>query len=248
MPEHPGHGAEDLLDNIMETFADSTQKKNSVSFYEEDESASSKIKKVFGRQNSVHDRLGGGKSADVLLWRNKKVSSGVLASTTAIWVLFEWLSYNFLTLTCFVLVIAMLVQFVWSNASGLLNRSSSEIPRLVLPDELFVNIAVTLSAEINRFLGFLQDVASGRNLKQFLMVVVSLCVAAIIGSWCNFLTLMYIGFVAAHTLPALYEKYEEQVDSFIFNLLGELQNQYLKLDKGVLSKIPKRNLGAKKLK
>lgn len=50
------------------------------------------------------------------------------------------------------------------------DRSSSEIPRLVLPDELFVNIAVTLSAEINRFLGFLQYVASGRNLKQFLMV------------------------------------------------------------------------------
>lgn len=61
MPEHSGRGAEDLLDNIMETFVDRTQKKNSVSFYEEDESASSKIKKVFGRQNSVHDRLGGGK-------------------------------------------------------------------------------------------------------------------------------------------------------------------------------------------
>lgn len=61
-------------------------------------------------------------AADVLLWRNKKISVGVLASATAIWILFEWLNYNFLPLICFALVIGMLAQFVWTNASGLLNR------------------------------------------------------------------------------------------------------------------------------
>lgn len=61
-------------------------------------------------------------AADVLLWRNKKISSSVLTTATAIWVLFEWLDYHFLTLVCLGLVVGMLIQFVWSNASGMLNR------------------------------------------------------------------------------------------------------------------------------
>ncbi|XVE53856.1 hypothetical protein DITRI_Ditri03aG0035200 [Diplodiscus trichospermus] len=64
----------------------------------------------------------------------------------------------------------MLVQFVWSNASSLLNRSPSQVPRLVLPDELFVSIGRSLGGEVNRGLQFLQDVACGGNLKQFIVV------------------------------------------------------------------------------
>ena len=62
-------------------------------------------------------------AADVLLWRNKKISAGVLTGATAIWVLFEWLNYHFLSLICFVLALGMLAQFIWINASGLINRS-----------------------------------------------------------------------------------------------------------------------------
>lgn len=61
-------------------------------------------------------------AADVLLWRNKKISASVLTGATVAWVLFEWLNYHFLTLFCFALVLGMLVQFLWSNASSLLNR------------------------------------------------------------------------------------------------------------------------------
>lgn len=246
MPEHAEHGAENILNTLIETFADSVPKQKSVRFFDEGTSVSAQMNKLFGRQKSIHNILGGGKSADVLLWRNKKISSSVLATATAIWVLFEWLNYHFLTLVCFALVIGMVIQFMWSNASGIVSRSRSEVPRLVLPDELFVNIAVSIGAQINQFLGFIQDVACGRNLKQFLVVVASLLAAAVIGSWCNFLTVFYIGFVAAHTLPVFYERNEDQVDNFMHNLFGQLQNQYRKLDEGVLSKIPKGNLKFRK--
>ena len=58
----------------------------------------------------------------MLLWRNKKISVSVLSAATVVWVLFEWLNYHFLSLLCFVLVIGMFIQFVWSNASGVLKR------------------------------------------------------------------------------------------------------------------------------
>ncbi|GFQ00475.1 reticulon-like protein b4 [Phtheirospermum japonicum] len=32
---------------------------------------------LFGRQKPVHSALGGGKPADVILWRNKQISAGI---------------------------------------------------------------------------------------------------------------------------------------------------------------------------
>nr|KJB71173.1 hypothetical protein B456_011G126300 [Gossypium raimondii] len=240
--------SEDLFNNLVETIADSVSKQKSVSFFEEEKSNSvvSGFNRLFGRQRPVHHILGGGKSADVLLWRNKKISASFLASATLIWFLFEWLNYHFLTLLSFALVLGMVAQFVWSNASGLLNRSSSQVPRLVLPDELFVSIGRSVGAEVNRGLQYLQDVSCQGNLKQFLVVAVSLWVAAVIGSWCNFLTVLYIGFVAAHTLPVLYERYDEQIDGFVYKMLDQFQNHYKKLDSGFLSKIPKGKFKLKK--
>lgn len=57
-------------------------------------------------------------AADVLLWRNKKISSSVLGLATAIWVFFEWLDYHFLTIISFALLLGMVVQFVWYNFSS----------------------------------------------------------------------------------------------------------------------------------
>lgn len=61
MPENVEHTAENILNNIMESFADSVPKQKSVRFFEEGNSVSSKMNKLFGRQNSVHNILGGGK-------------------------------------------------------------------------------------------------------------------------------------------------------------------------------------------
>lgn len=238
--------AEDLLNNIVESIADGLSKQKSLSkqtsgsFFEEERSSSvnAQLNRLFGRQKPVHHILGGGKSADVLLWRNKKISAGVLASATAIWVLFEWLNYNFLSLLCFGLVIGMIIQFLWKNASSMMNRPPAKVPRLVLRDDLFISIAKSIGAEVNSALGFLQDVACGNNIKRFLMVVVCLWVAAIIGGWFNFFTVLYIGFVAAHTLPVLYERYDDQVDGFVYNAFQQFQGHYQKLDRGVLSRFP----------
>lgn len=240
--------SERLLHNVMGTLSDGLSRQRSGSFFEEEvsKSVNSQFNKLFGRQKPVHHVLGGGKSADCMLWRNKKISASVLSSATVVWVLFEWLNYNFLSLLCFGLVIGMVGQFLLSNASGLLNRSRSEVPRLVLPEDLFVNFGSFVGSEVNLGLGYLQDVACGGNIRQFLGVAGSLFVAAIIGSWCNFLTVLYIGFVAAHTLPVLYERYDDQIDNFVYKMLGQLQHNYRKLDARVLSKVPTRRFTRKK--
>ncbi|KAL8511343.1 hypothetical protein ACS0TY_017949 [Phlomoides rotata] len=239
MPE--GITAESLMNNIRDTISEGVSKHKNVSFFEEDKSVTSQFNRLFGREKPVHHILGGGKSADVMLWRNKKISASVLTCATIVWVLFEWLNYHFLTLVCFFLVIGLLLQFVWTNASGMLNRgrSSSSVPRVVFPEEVFANIGNMIGSELNRGLCYMQDVACDGNLKHFLAVVGSLFAVAIIGSWCNLLTVIYIGFVGAHTLPILYERYDDQVDAFVMGVFQQFNHNYKKLDSSVLSRIPR---------
>ncbi|CAN6465294.1 unnamed protein product [Victoria cruziana] len=168
MSEFSSNAADNIL-IMAEAIAENIPKQKCVSFFKED-TIKTQFNRLFGRQKPIHHLLGGGKSADVLLWRNKKISGGVLASATAVWILFEWLNYHFLSLICFALFIGMCVVFLWSNASALVNRSQARVPRLAFPEDMFVNVAVSFGAQLNLFLGFLQDVASGGNLKQFLLV------------------------------------------------------------------------------
>lgn len=60
-------------------------------------------------------------AADVFLWRDKKVTAGVLGFATVIWALFELLEYHLLTLVCHILIVAVAVLFLWSNASAFIN-------------------------------------------------------------------------------------------------------------------------------
>lgn len=136
-------------------------------------------------------------AADIFLWRDKKVSAGVLGVATAIWVLFELLEYHLLTLVCHSLIIGLAVIFLWSNAATFINkyacwltckfifhwiistrishflvfhRSRPKIPNVVIPQDIVLAVASTLRIEINQALATLRDVASGRDLKKFLTV------------------------------------------------------------------------------
>lgn len=209
-------------------------------------SVKTKIFRLFGREKPVHKVFGGGKPADIFLWRNKKISAGVLGGTTAIWVLFELLEYHLLTLVCHMLILSLAILFLWSNATTFINKTPPRIPEVHLPEEPFLQVASALSIEINRALVVLRDIASGKDIKMFLGVIAGLWIVSLLGSCCNFLTLFYIAFVLLHTVPVLYEKYEDQVDSFGEKTMIEIKKQYAVFDAKVLSKIPRGPLKDKK--
>lgn len=48
------------------------------------------------------------------------------------------------------------------------------------------------------------------------------------------------------TVPLFYDKYEDQVDSFVEKAISELKKQYAVFDAKVLSKIPRGPLKEKK--
>ncbi|KAG5593296.1 hypothetical protein H5410_043810 [Solanum commersonii] len=222
------------------------EKKKPTSPAPETSSFGSKVRRLFGRERPVHKVFGGGKPADVFLWRNKKISAGFLGGATAIWVLFEVVEYHLLTLLCHGLMIALAGLFLWSNASTFIHKSAPHIPEVHIPEKPVLEFASALRNEINRALAVLREIASGRDLKTFLLVIGGLWLASILGGCCDFLTLFYIIVVVLHTVPVLYEKYEDQVDAFAEKALHELKKQYVVFDAKVLSKIPRGPLKDKK--
>ncbi|KAF3559033.1 hypothetical protein F2Q69_00016540 [Brassica cretica] len=58
----------------------------------------SKAYGLFGREKHVHKVLGRGKhiepATDIFMWKNKKMSGGVLGGATAAWVLLELMEYH----------------------------------------------------------------------------------------------------------------------------------------------------------
>lgn len=60
------------------------------------------------------------------------------------------------------------------------------------------------------------------------------------------LMILEAAIVLLHTVPVLYDKYEDQVDSFVEKALAELKKQYTIFDAKVLSKIPRGPMKDKK--
>ncbi|XAR54008.1 hypothetical protein NMG60_11028984 [Bertholletia excelsa] len=251
--ENPDSNGESLMEKIKEKLhrhdssssssSDSDTEKNHIS---EESSIKDKVYRLFGREKPVHKVFGGGKSADLLLWRNKKISVGVLVGATAIWVLFELLEYHLLALVCHVLILSLAILFLWSSATTFINKSPPHIPKVHLPKEPVLEFASALTIEINWTLALLRDIASGRDLKKFLGAIAVFWVLSAVGSWCNFLTLFYTAFVLLYTVPVLYEKYEDKVDPLAEKAIIEIKKQYAVFDAKVLSKIPRGPLKDKK--
>lgn len=247
--------SENPIESVMGKISEKIHHESSSSDSESDsekksypsESVKDKIWRLFGREKPVHRVLGGGKPADVFLWRNKKVSAGVLGFATAIWVLFELVEYNLLTLVCHILILSLALSFLWSNAHAFINKSPPRIPQVHLPEEPVLQVASALCVEINGAFVVLRSIAAGKDLKKFLIVIAGLWVMSIVGSWCHFLTLFYICFVLLHTVPVLYEKFEDKIDPLAEKAMIEIKRQYAVFDAKVLSKIPVAALKAKKV-
>ena len=222
---------------------DENEKKSSSS---SPKSLKSKGYRLFGRERPVHKVLGGGKPADIFMWKDKKMSGGVFGGATVAWVLFELMEYHLLTLLCHVMIVALAVLFLWSNATMFIHKSPPKIPEVHIPEEPLLQLASGLRIEINRGISSLREIASGRDIKKFLSAIAGLWVLSILGGCYSFLTLAYIALVLLFTVPLFYDKYEDKVDSYGEKAMAELKKQYAVLDAKVFSKIPRGPLKDKK--
>ncbi|XP_057836818.2 reticulon-like protein B12 isoform X1 [Cryptomeria japonica] len=148
--------------------------------------------RLFRRERSVHQIMGGGKAADVILWRRHNISIGILFAATAAWLLFERSGYALLSLVANVLLLLIVILFFWANSAALLKRPPPPLPELELSEEIVNSAAASMRVRINYSLAVAHDIALGKDFKLFAKVVVCLWLLSVVGSWFNFLTLIYI--------------------------------------------------------
>ncbi|KAL8143738.1 hypothetical protein V2J09_016770 [Rumex salicifolius] len=213
------------------------------------------------RRLFVHQTLGGGTVADIVLWRWWSASLLVLISATSLWFLFEYGGYNLFSFFANVLLLLVTILFLWAKSASLLNRPLPPIPDLEISDASVEKVADALRVWINHILSIAREIAVGANLRVLLQVpffvfclksheflfywrswivrpdfrvAVSSWVISYIGSFCDLLTFLYIGVLLSLSLPVLYEKYQDP----IYQLHKAIQVQWTKIDERVLRRIP----------
>ncbi|XP_027359409.1 reticulon-like protein B9 isoform X2 [Abrus precatorius] len=147
--------------------------------------------KLFGNEKPIHEVLGGGK--DILLWRDKNISAALLVGMTIIWFLFEVAEYNFVTLLCHISITTMLVLFIWSTIADILKWKGPQIPDIILQESFFHDVASILHRRFNQLLPMLLHISCGIDLQLFLLIIVSLYILSVIGTYFSLFNMLYIG-------------------------------------------------------
>ncbi|GMP85614.1 hypothetical protein CsSME_00038701 [Camellia sinensis var. sinensis] len=187
------------------------------------------------------------KIADVMLWRRKNLTMGILVVTLAGWLVFEKSGYTLLSLVSSVLLLLVVILFLWAKSAAILNQPAPPLPDLYLSEEAVNYLADLIRGHINALFSISKNIAMGQDTRMFLKVAAYLCLISIIGGLTDFLMLGYASLVIVLTIRRLYEKYEDCIDRYILMGCRKLRQLYVRFDVECLGRVRKWILEKKKL-
>ncbi|XP_060196325.1 reticulon-like protein B14 [Lycium barbarum] len=205
-------------------------------------SSSAPTRRFLAHNRPMHAILGGGKVADLLLWRDKSLTAAILIGFTVIWSLFEVMEYNFVTLLCHIYMCMMLILFIWSMGTGLVDWNHPDFRAMMISRSTFRGLCLKFNSMLVKF----YEISSGKDFKTFFLAIAFLWILSIIGNYFSSLNLLYVGFVCLATLPALYERYQNEFDYLVSQGNQDMKKLYDKFDTEVLNKIPRGPVKQKK--
>lgn len=201
----------------------------------------SSVYRLFGRQKPIHQIMGGGQAADVILWKKWHLSLGVIVVATVAWLLFEQSGLPFLSVSSDVLLILIVLLFLRANYAAMTNRQLEELPELELSEDLVISAAASFRVKVNYFLLMAHDITLGKDFRLFFKVVAALWLFSVVGSFFSFFTLAYIGTIIFITVPALYSRYEEHIDKIAGFVHQSFSRHYKVVDEDVVRR-PSRSI------
>ncbi|KAL3536479.1 hypothetical protein ACH5RR_004940 [Cinchona calisaya] len=203
--------------------------------------------RLFNRQRTVHQILGGGLVADVILWRHKNLTAGILVVTLAAWVVFEKSGYTLISLVSSVFLLLLTIIFLWAKSAAILNRPAPPLPHLHVSEEMINDAATTISNHINKLLSISEDIALAKDSRMFVKVAGCLLLITVIGGFTDFLSLGYLSIVTLLTVPAIYERYEDHIDRYAILGYKRLRMLYDRFDAECIGRIQTSIFEKKKL-
>eukprot|EP00244_Chara_vulgaris_P005067 TRINITY_DN2026_c0_g1_i5.p1 TRINITY_DN2026_c0_g1~~TRINITY_DN2026_c0_g1_i5.p1 ORF type:complete len:267 (+),score=51.36 TRINITY_DN2026_c0_g1_i5:552-1352(+) len=189
------------------------------------------------KERSMREVLGGGRTADLLLWTNVKKSGATIGILTALWILVEFCGFTMMTITCKFLMVAVGVLFVWANFAYLFKRAPPPVPKIELKEEKVQEVAANIRVIVNESLLLCRDVACGKEFKLFVRVLWILYFASMIGSWFTFISLGYFFVLLAFVVPKVFDTYERDVDKVRMAAMEQTIKYYEVADRAVLGAV-----------
>ncbi|XP_057458903.1 reticulon-like protein B12 isoform X1 [Lotus japonicus] len=203
--------------------------------------------RLFNRERTLHQILGGGQVADIILWRRKNLTVWILLVTLAAWVVFERSGYTLLSLVSNVLLLLIVILFLWAKSAAILNRPAPPLPQLHLSDEMANEVVTFIQTRVNNLFSVSQDIVLGKDSRLFLKVAACLSLISVVGGLTDFLTLAYTSLLIVLTLPALYDRCEDYIDRYVLKCYSKLCQLYVKINEEYVSKVRYWILEKKKL-
>ncbi|XP_021863532.1 reticulon-like protein B12 isoform X1 [Spinacia oleracea] len=147
--------------------------------------------RLFNRQRTIHQIFGGKIVANVVLWRQRNITMGILLMILTVWLAFEQSGYTLLSLTSSVLLLLITILFVWSKAASLLNRPAPPLPDMYLSKELVAEVGELARKNINVLVLVCRNVALGKDSRLFLRVAACLLLISVVGGFTDIVSLCY---------------------------------------------------------
>ncbi|KAJ0037720.1 hypothetical protein Pint_22094 [Pistacia integerrima] len=179
---------------------------------------------------------GGGNVANIVLWKNKALSAGILIGVTIIWLLFEVVEFHFITLVCHFLTIMMIILLIWSKSSSLIQiRTPHRIDEFNLSESTCAFLFGNLSWLLIKF----YDISSGNDFRLFLLTLVLLWILSVIGEYFSSPSLLYFVFLCLETLPAICVSFQGEVDYLAGKSTQDMKKLFQDFNSKVLDRIPR---------
>ncbi|XP_022861540.1 reticulon-like protein B16, partial [Olea europaea var. sylvestris] len=109
-------------------------------------------------------------AADVIMWRWRHVSSGIIIVATVAWVLIERSGLSFLSLCSDILLSLIVLLFLQANYAVFRKRQLQTLPELVLSEEMVNNAAASFRVKVNYMLLMAHDITLGKDFRHFFLV------------------------------------------------------------------------------
>lgn len=187
---------------------------------------------------NVHQALGGGEVADVLLWRKRYGSATVLILGTCLWLSFTWGGCSPVSFIANLMFLLVVMLFFWAKSASLFNRPLPPVPDFEVPENTVDQAATVIREWINRALAVVHQIITCGNLRLLTQVAALLWAISLVGSLFNFITFAYFGFLLVLSLPVFYDKNQADVDECLPLLWVLVLEGYKNLEKSFLNKIP----------
>ncbi|KAI4376460.1 hypothetical protein MLD38_014219 [Melastoma candidum] len=184
--------------------------------------------------------LGNGRVADTLLWKDKKMSITTLLVLAAIYYTFIASKTTLITALAKTLLVAVVFLFVHGSLpEKILGYRIEKIPSssFYLSEEQSRRVASSVASSWNGFVKIMESLYDGNDWIHFLKITGSLLVISIVGL-ISLQQLFLIGVPVAFLGFLLYEKKEQEIDSFVLNALSfvgkqksDIERKFLKVKK-----------------